>query len=156
MISFSEQTATQLSGIYNGPNMVGVKMATILNDLNWQEATTSISQLNSIALLLQHILYYIKIVRPTLAGKPLEGNDKLSWQHEPIQNAKQWEVIKNEFQEEITAFANTVKKMETQHLQGDFIEPKYGTYFKNIQGIIEHTYYHLGQMAIIKKMIKAK
>ncbi|HAI83731.1 MAG TPA: DUF1572 domain-containing protein, partial [Chitinophagaceae bacterium] len=29
-----------------------------------------------------------------------------------------------------------------------------GTYYRNILGLIEHTHYHLGQIALIKKIIR--
>ena len=30
---------------------------------------------------------------------------------------------------------------------------KYGNYFRNLTGIIEHLHYHLGQIVLIKKLI---
>jgi hypothetical protein len=37
-----------------------------------------------------------------------------------------------------------------------FVDEKYGTHLRNIDGMIEHAYYHLGQIALIKKMILFK
>jgi hypothetical protein len=34
-----------------------------------------------------------------------------------------------------------------------FVEEKYGNYYRNILGIIEHTHYHLGQIALVRKML---
>jgi hypothetical protein len=34
-----------------------------------------------------------------------------------------------------------------------FVDEKYGTLLRNIEGVIEHSYYHLGQIALIRKMI---
>jgi hypothetical protein len=34
-----------------------------------------------------------------------------------------------------------------------FEEEKYGIYRRNIEAIIEHSYYHLGQISLIKKLI---
>ncbi len=36
----------------------------------------------------------------------------------------------------------------------DFADKKYGSYYRNLQGIIEHTHYHLGQIVLIKKMLR--
>jgi len=41
---------------------------------------------------------------------------------------------------------------ETQ-LEETFVDEKYGNYLRNIEGIIEHGYYHLGQISLLKKMI---
>jgi hypothetical protein len=34
-----------------------------------------------------------------------------------------------------------------------FSDEKYGNYYRNIHGIIEHTHYHLGQIVLIKKIL---
>ena len=36
-----------------------------------------------------------------------------------------------------------------------FGNEKYGTYYENIQGVIEHLHYHLGQIVVVKKIIRA-
>ncbi|MEM8891667.1 MAG: DUF1572 domain-containing protein, partial [Bacteroidota bacterium] len=41
---------------------------------------------------------------------------------------------------------------EEKYKEG-FVDEKYGTYRRNIDGMIEHCYYHLGQISIIRKMI---
>jgi len=37
-----------------------------------------------------------------------------------------------------------------------FTDEKYGNYYRNIHGIIEHTLYHLGQIVLIKKILTQK
>ena len=32
---------------------------------------------------------------------------------------------------------------------------KYGTYYRNFHGLIEHAHYHLGQIVLIKKLVAA-
>ena len=34
-----------------------------------------------------------------------------------------------------------------------FVKPEYGNYYRNLHGLIEHTHYHLGQVALIKKLL---
>lgn len=51
-------------------------------------------------------------------------------------------------------FANHIELMSDEKLESIFVEEKYGNYRRNIEGIIEHSYYHLGQISLIKKMIK--
>lgn len=43
--------------------------------------------------------------------------------------------------------------MPEEKLNEDFVDKKYGTYLRNIDGMIEHSYYHLGQIVWIKKVI---
>ena len=43
--------------------------------------------------------------------------------------------------------------MTEEDLNIDFVDEKYGTYSRNINGILEHSYYHLGQIVLIKKLV---
>lgn len=51
-------------------------------------------------------------------------------------------------------FANCVEKMSDEQLEKSFVDEKYGNYRRNIEAIIEHSYYHLGQISLIKKMLR--
>ena len=53
-------------------------------------------------------------------------------------------------------FANKVEQLEDNQLLDAFVDEKYGSYQRNIEGMIEHCYYHLGQISLIKKMILEK
>lgn len=50
-------------------------------------------------------------------------------------------------------FADRVEQMEDNIFDQPFIDEKYGTFLRNIEGVIEHSYYHLGQISLIRKMI---
>ena len=45
--------------------------------------------------------------------------------------------------------------MPEERLDENFVDEKYGNYTRNIDGMIEHSYYHLGQISLIKKIINA-
>jgi len=51
--------------------------------------------------------------------------------------------------------AELIEKMPEEQLNEDFVDEKYGDYLRNIEGMIEHSYYHLGQIALIRKIINA-
>lgn len=51
-------------------------------------------------------------------------------------------------------FATDLERFPENKLWDDFSEGKYGNYFRNIQGIIEHTHYHLGQIVFIKNTFR--
>ena len=46
--------------------------------------------------------------------------------------------------------------MPDEKLSEVFVDEKYGTYERNINLMIEHCYYHLGQILIIKKLVARK
>jgi len=46
--------------------------------------------------------------------------------------------------------------MSEEQLEAIFVDKKYGSYKRNIEGLIEHSYYHFGQLSLIKKMVNEK
>lgn len=50
-------------------------------------------------------------------------------------------------------FINHVENMDNNLLTQPFVKEEYGSYLRNIEAQIEHSYYHLGQVSLIKKLI---
>ena len=44
--------------------------------------------------------------------------------------------------------------MPNEQLTKPFVDEKYGTYFRCLLGPIEHGYYHLGQISILKTLLQ--
>jgi hypothetical protein len=53
-------------------------------------------------------------------------------------------------------FANLIEQLPESRLGENIADEKYGNYYRNLHGIIEHTHYHLGQIVLIKKIILNK
>ena len=126
----------------------------VLENVTWQEATCKISSLNTIALLTFHINYYVAGVLNVLEGGKLEISDKFSFDAPKITSKKEWDSLKNRFFENAKKFANHIENLSAKELESVFVDEKYGSYYRNIEGMIEHSYYHLGQISLITKMIK--
>ncbi|QQV02283.1 MULTISPECIES: DUF1572 domain-containing protein [Chryseobacterium] len=123
-----------------------------LSDISWEQATTKIGSLNTIAMLTFHIDYYIAGLINVFGGN-LEIRDKYSFDLPPIENEEHWENLKNKFWNDAERFADLLEKMPDSKMNESFVDEKYGTYLRNIDGMIEHAYYHLGQISLIKKLI---
>lgn len=87
-----------------------------------------------------------------LVGK-LEISDKFSFDFPLIESQEQWQVFLAKFWNDAEEFADLIEKMSEEKLHEDFVDEKYGSYLRNIDGMIEHSYYHLGQIVLIKKII---
>ncbi|MFT5167073.1 MAG: hypothetical protein ACI8P3_002310 [Saprospiraceae bacterium] len=124
-----------------------------LSNLIWKHATMKIGSLNSIAVLTFHINYYIAGILNVFERGSLEIKDKYSFDLPPITSQKDWETLLNTTWNNAEKFANMLELMPDEKLEEVFIEHKYGSYQKNIDGVIEHSYYHLGQIVLIKKML---
>ncbi len=127
-----------------------------IDGLTWKQATTSVEGLNSIALLTFHINYYLAGLLHVFHGGSLDIRDKYSFDMPPIQSDEDWSRLRNDFLANAEAFASWVENMPDSMLDDPFTDPKYGNYQRNIEGVIEHSYYHLGQLTLIRKMVLAR
>lgn len=127
-----------------------------LSDVTWEQATTKIADLNTIAMLTFHIDYYIAGILNVFEGGDLEIKDKFSFDLPPIESQEQWEELLAKLHNDSERFTSLIEQMPDSQLNEVFVDEKYGTYLRNIDGMIEHAYYHLGQIALIKKMILFK
>ena len=64
-----------------------------------------------------------------------------------------WENFLTRFWNDAEEFASLIEQMPEEKLNEKFVDEKYGTYQRNIDGMIEHSYYHLGQIVLLKKMV---
>jgi len=149
----SKQLAKHIREMHFGGNWTCVNLKDTLADVNWQQATTKIYSLNTIATLVYHLNYFISAVLPVLRGEPLNAHDKYSFDHPPIHSQEDWQKMLDRVWMEAEEFANMVEQIPESKLWEIFSAEKYGIYFRNLIGIIEHTHYHLGQIVIIKKVL---
>ena len=140
--------------LLDGKWVTGTNVKNEIFDLDWKIATQKYKSLNTIANLTFHIDYYISGLLNVLKAGRLEIRDKYSFDYEPIKNETDWKTLVNKFCEDSKQFIEAVKNLSNEDLERDFFYKKYGNYFRNIDVIIEHSYYHLGQIMLIKKLIK--
>ncbi len=152
----SSQMAKRFREVFlNGRWIANTNYKEQLSDLNWEQATKRVGSSNTIAALTYHVNYYIAGILNVLEGGTLEIRDKYSFDLPEIKSKADWDKLLNELLEHAERFANQVALMPAETLEAQFVEEKYGTYRRNIEGMIEHGYYHLGQIALLKKLILA-
>jgi len=139
-----------------GKWVIGTNFKEQISDLNWEEATTKIDSLNTIADLTFHVSYYLDGVAKVLEGGTLDIRDKYSFEYPPVKSEEDWKHLIKKFSGDSEKFIELVKNMDEEKLYAPFVDEKYGNYLKNINAIMEHGYYHFGQLVIIKKMIRGK
>lgn len=124
-----------------------------LQSVNWQQATQKVDSLNTIAALTYHINYYLAGLLHAFETRRLEIRDKYSFDLPPLESEAAWQTLVTEFLGNVEKFANRVEQMDDPLFDQPFVDEKYGSYLRNIEGVIEHSYYHLGQISLIRKMI---
>jgi hypothetical protein len=152
-MSLSQQIAKHFKDVHFGGNWTFSNLKDQLVDVSWQQATTQIYSLNTIATLVLHINYFVGAALNVLKGEPLNAHDKYSFDHPPIHSQTDWENMLNKVWTEAEQFASLVEQLPESKLWETFSEEKYGNYYRNIHGIIEHSHYHLGQIVLLKKIL---
>ncbi len=152
-MSLPTQIAKHFREIHFGGNWTCSNLKDNLKDVTWQQATTQVHSLNTIATLVYHVNYYVSAALEVLQGKPLHAKDELSFNHPPITCEEDWKKMLDKVWIDAENFASLIEKLPESKLWEIFTEEKYGIYYRNIHGIVEHTHYHLGQIAIIRKML---
>ncbi len=141
--------------LLNGDWVTATNFKDQLSDLTWEQAITKVGTLNTIAILTFHINYYIAGILNVFEGGSLDIRDKYSFDLPPIKSQEDWEKLLDKMWSDAEKFANIVELMPDKKLEEVFVDKKYGSYQRNIDAMIEHSYYHLGQITLIKKMLLA-
>lgn len=153
----SEQLARRFREVFlNGHWVANTNYQDQLSVLGYAQATTKIGTLNTIALLTFHINYYVKGLLNVFEGGKLEIKDMYSFDAPKLASDEDWKQLCNSLLENSEKFAAMVETMADEKLDAVFVNEKYGTFQRNIDGLIEHAYYHLGQITLVKKMLAEK
>ena len=152
-MNLSNQIAKQIRDLYFGGDWTSVNLNDTLKQVTLQQATQQVHNLNTIAELVFHLSYYIRAVSRVLDGQPLEAHDKFSFDAPTIETEEDWQQMKTGALEDGERFAAQVSQLSEEELWKPFAEGAYGHYHRNIHGVVEHAYYHLGQIALVKKMV---
>jgi uncharacterized damage-inducible protein DinB len=152
-MTITAQIAKHLREVHLGGNWTWVNLRDTLTGVDWQQATQKTEGFNTILGLTYHIHYYVHVVLKALRGGPFDAHDRYSYAHPPVNNQADWEQLLARVWEEAEAFAALIEQLPDERLGEIFMEEKYGNLYRNLQGIIEHSHYHLGQIVILKKMM---
>lgn len=155
-MQYTKQIAKHLNEVYNGGNWTWVNLHDTLKDVTWQQAVAKVHDMNTIAVITNHIGYYVDAILNVLRGNPLDSKDELSFNHPPINSEADWQAMCNSIRENWHSLVAAIEQLPDEKLGEFFTQEKYGIYYRNLHGLIEHTHYHLGQIVIIKKILKAE
>lgn len=153
-MSIAKALAVHFRQVYFGGNWTAVNLQATLADVSLDEANTRISGLHTIAELVYHLHYYVYPVCRVLQGGRLEASDSLSFQLPPLNTPAQWQDLTEKVFQDARMLAGVMEQLDDAQLFEVFADPKYGDFFRNLQGITEHTHYHLGQIVLLKKIIR--
>lgn len=148
----TNEIAKHIRGAFFGPNWTFSNVKDQLGDVSLEQACIRVDGLHTIAELTYHIFYFVQVQLRVLEGGPLEGSDKLSFDVPRFRTESEWNTFVDDALKAAERHADLVEKADVSFLEEICVDPKYGTWWANLIGLVEHTYYHLGQIAIIKRL----
>lgn len=83
----------------------------------------------------------------------LNISDRFSFDMQPIESNEDWINLKSDFLKNAHKFVQYVENLSDEQLDLPFVSTQYGTNNRNIEGVLEHGYYHLGQIRLIRKWL---
>lgn len=155
-MNLPQQIAKHFRDVYLGGNWTTSNLKEVLKDVTWEEATTQVGTFNTMLTLTFHMSYYVMVMRDTLEGKPLNAKDAHSFDHPKVENDQDWENLTSQIWKDVEVCEGLIKNLPASVFEESFTDEKYGTYYRNIAGIVEHSHYHLGQIVMLKKWLIEK
>ena len=147
------QIALHFRAIHFGGNWTSSNLKDALADVTWQQATTQVQSFHTIATLVYHMNYFVSAVLKVLQGGALDAHDKYSFDLPPIRSQEDWDKLLDKTWTDAEQCAGLIEQLPESRLGEIFADKKYGNYYRNLHGVIEHNHYHLGQIVMLKKML---
>lgn len=148
-----QQIARHLREVYFGGNWTSVNLQEMLADVTWQQATSQVDGFHSIATLVFHTGYFVRATLEALQGGSLNAPESESFYVPPIGSEQDWERFLARMWDDAELLAQFIEQLPESRLAEPFVEPRYGDYYRCLHGPIEHCHYHLGQIAMLKRML---
>lgn len=152
-MNLSQQIAKHLREVHVGKNWTWVNLKDTLEGVDWQQATTKVGNFNTIAVLVYHMNYYVAAQLNLLKTGVLDAHDDFAFKAPPVESAADWQKMIQKSLDEAEALAQMIENLPESRLWEICVQEKYGTYYRNFQGMIEHCHYHLGQISLLKKWV---
>lgn len=153
-MTLCQQLAKHLREVHFGKNWTWVNIKDTLKDVDWQQATTQVDDFNTIAALVYHINYYVEAQLNLLKTGSLDAHDDFAFNMPPIHSAIDWQKLTLKSFDQAEELAQMIENMPDTQLWEICVNEKYGNYYRNFQGMIEHCHYHLGQITLLKKLTR--
>jgi len=149
----AQRIADMLNAAYFEGNWTGPNLFSLLEGVDCGMATKKLEGFNSIAQLVFHLNYYIHEQNHFFRTGELKAKDALSFDMPPIKDETEWQALLAGVKEDGMKWQKHVSTLTDNQLAAPFIDEKYGTYYRNLHGAIQHAHYHMGQIALIKKQL---
>lgn len=137
-------------------NWSDIFLTDVLQDVTLDEANFIPPSKNSIAMLVHHLKFYNDVVILRLQNDTRPVNYETNGFDVPVlSSGESWQQLKEDTFSSFIKLAEEVEAMPEGKLF-ELTPSGSATFYKTLHGVVEHAHYHMGQMMIIKKLIRNK
>jgi uncharacterized damage-inducible protein DinB len=140
---------------YNDNPWFGDSYWDVVSDITPAEALVTPPNGHSIAVLLWHMVKWRKALTERLLGDTdfrADVTDEDNWPDAKTQTAETWEAAKAAFAEQQNILIEQLSARDEAFLDTDFMPGR--KYRQLVSGVLQHDVYHLGQVAMLKGLIR--
>jgi len=155
-MKITELIAQHLLEVHEGNNWTEVDVTQTLGDVTMEEATyQTIASPNTLAALLHHLTFWNRVIVKRINGIRVEEVPDNGYSVPELLEEADWQQLKADNIQSAHELAAAIRQFNIDALEQPIL-PEHSTAYRNLQGSVEHVHYHLGQMVILKKLIRAK
>lgn len=148
-----ERIVDQLNRAMTGEAWHGPALLEILDGITpGQASARSITGAHSIWELTLHIGAWLKAGRLRLEGERAQLSDEEDWPAVPVVTETAWAETKAAIKESHEALRSAIARLTDSHLDQPIL-PGMSSVYVTLHGVIQHSLYHAGQIALLKKTI---
>ncbi|MDQ2773911.1 MAG: DinB family protein [Acidobacteriota bacterium] len=146
----TERIARQLRLFYEGPSWLGPPLKELLSDIGEEHARRrGLTDAHTIWDLVLHIAGWLRIARERLSATHTRDMDAAEdWP--PM--ADSWNDALSSLETETDALEQAILKFPEERLQESAPATEAQTFYVLLHGVIQHSAYHAGQIALLKKL----
>ena len=139
--------------LYNGSPWIDVNLVATLSKITAGQAQKkALPNANSIWEITNHLISWRKNVLQRVQGKQINTPDNNYFEPVKENSDKAWKETLNQLENTHKEWIDFLSKIETTQFENIYAGNEM-TYYENIQGILQHDAYHLGQIVLLSKYV---
>lgn len=153
-MNIAQLTAEHYYKAFYGDNWSEIDFKEVLDGVSFTEALSiTPASPNSIAAIIYHVTFYSKTILQRLQGNNPKINDANGFDMPEIKTESGWQTLKQLCFEAANDLTTAIKNIPDDKWEEPIFK-YHDTFYKTIAGVTEHAYYHLGQIVILKKVLR--
>lgn len=154
-MQLTEAIAQHVLDVHEGNNWTEVALVPTLQDVTWREAMTlTAASPNTIASLVHHLTFWNRVMVRRAQGLGTEVGPANGFDGPAITTEAEWQALLADCRQSAQELAAAIRSFDEAKLPAPIL-PAYSSAYKNLQGTVEHLHYHLGQLVLLKNLVRS-